>query len=517
MPPPPTADTVHAAASTAFTEKTKPTLKLNTAARQESFGSETATGSAERKTIKIKVSNSQPSTPGATPVVTKTKVGRTTKPTAKLVESKKRGYESDEDMPMAASRGQGSSSRPAKIQKIKMKTGSGKTPTSAYTPTAPISSIKFRPKGEPVKHKAGEAYDSEASDREEDPVRESVMILRAVPGPSTEYLHKVLEEGLIGVPKASGGADVGIQFIDGKERRAMVTVNGIYYAAVLVDLPTITEAMKSWDRKSMMKNSDVTQMLLCFAEVKNEMEAKAIALPAMAQKTELKWPHGLTPPMHDAIHRRFRKVLSEKQLQSTSATVKKLLADDTAALETKAEYLYTEDEDDGGSDMGDEDAEGEDELDDYFGRQNSVDNEEMAIDELDLEAEFEAADEDMAESETPATQLETPTPMTVEAITPAAPLNEPSDDEGEEEEEDVSDDDEDDDEDELDEEELAKEAERREMHEELVALQSKLADQEKELQTMTNPILKQRILNNMKSVKQEISLKRAALGITDDD
>lgn len=501
----------------------KPILKISTGSRAASVSADTSTPtpSGEKK-IKIKISASQPSTPApsATPTSSvKTKAGRSSKPTAKLLESKKRAYDSDEDhQPLAASRPD-LSSRPNKMQKIRVKSQSSGAPKTTFTPSTPFSGIKVRSKGEPPKHTPGDAYDSEASDREMDPFREQVLVLRTIPGSSTDYLHKALSDGLIGMPKANGGADFHVQYLDAKERRAMITINGIHYAAVLTDLPTITEAYKTWDRKNMMKNSDVTQMLLCYAEVKNEQEAKTIPLPAMAQKTDLKWPHGLTPPMHDAVNRRFRKGMSEKQLISVNEQVKKLLADDAEALETTVEWV-NDDSDDGEEDE-DVDAEGEIEGDDYFGQQPTVE-EEFVMDEDDLLAEFEAAEvennamEDM-ESTTPATQLDAQTPGMGEAATPAAPVEGSDGDDEEEISDEDDDDDDDDDDEELDEDQQAKQAEQREMREDLRQLEKKLAEQEAQLPTVTVPMLRQRVLVSIRNFKQEIELKKAALGITEDN
>ncbi|RYP70158.1 hypothetical protein DL771_005670 [Monosporascus sp. 5C6A] len=519
MPPPPTT------ATTPATESLRPILKLNTSSRQPSFsGDPTPTPTGEKRTIKIKIS-SQPSTPAATPTaqapptVTKTKAGRSSKPTAKLIESKKRGYESDEDRPMAAVRLE--SGRPNKMIKIKPSIKTGPlTPGGATS----VSSIKFKPRGEPVEHHPGDAYDSEASDKETDPTREQAFILRVFPGAPVEYLKKAIAEGTIGIHKQNGGADFNVQFVDGKERRAMVTINGIHYAAVLVTLPTITEAMKTWDRKTMMKNSDVVEMLMCFAEVRNETEARTVPLPTMVVKNEHKWPHGLTPPMHDAANRRFRKTISEKQWQSTAAQVKKLMDEDQAALESTVEWIDNED-DYGGYDE-DEDAEGEVQGDDYFSQRPEISNEDMDAegdedDDHDILAAMEAdLDGDMemneAESEaaTPATQLEAPTPMTIDATTPAAVQGElvSEEDEDEDEEGDISEEDEDEDED-----KVTAEKERKEKLADLHNYEAELLKAEAELNKQTNVILKTRLRTRVENIRKEIAVKKAALGMLDED
>ncbi|KAI0966309.1 hypothetical protein F4678DRAFT_449837 [Xylaria arbuscula] len=514
MPPPSVASATPAA------ENLRPILKLNTSSRQSSFSGDGAipTPSAEKK-IKIKI-NSQPGTPAPTiaaqtPSATKTKAGRTSKPTAKLTESKKRNYESDEDVPLSISRAE---SRPSKTIKLTHKSTHKikAAPVVPHSVSTPINSIRFKPKGEPVPHRPGDAYDSEASDRETDPQRESNFILRVMDGEPAQYLKKALADGTIGQPKANGGADFSVQFIDSRERRAMVTINGINYAAVLVQLPTITEAMKTWDRRSMMKNSDITEMLLCFRVVSNETEARMVSLPSMVIKNELKWPHGITPPMHDAPNRRFRKTLSEKQWERTQNLVNKLLEDDAAADEVRTDLIM---EDDGyANSEDDEDAEGELEPDDYFGDQTQQDMDmdaEAELEEEDLLREFLADDEEVGGG-TPVTQLEAPTPMAMGANTPMPLQEEQASEEDEEEEEDISDEDDDDDED-VDDDDGGHDRERKQQLSELHELEKQLEEHVKKLETTTMPILQKRLTSSIENTKKEISVKRAALGLTEED
>jgi transcription initiation factor TFIID subunit 7 len=530
MPPPPTSAATPSA-------NPRPILKLNTSSRQSSFSADAQTPSTERK-IKIKVNPSQPSTsatavsatPAAsTPTVTKTKAGRSSKPTEKIIEAKKRQFsevdneDDDENTPMASRKVQ-----KTQKMKIKMRTSQTDLPRKAFGVQTPTSNrLLLKAKGERVDHEPGEAWDSEASDREDDPVREAAMILRTLPGTSTEYLNKAIEDGRIGHPKPpnGNGADLSIDWLDAKERRAMVTIDGHHYAAVLVDLPTVVEAMKTWDRKNFLKNMDITQMLLCFAPVATEQEAKTIGLPPMVQQAEHKWPHGLTPPMHDAINRRFRKQPSEKQLISAAAQVKKLLADDLAAVEPPT-YEFIQDDEDGYFDSGDEDAEGEEETEeDYFANAGGASSEPIREVDLNagLEAELEAElagdlfGEEM-DGATPGTQLEAQTPMTLDATTPAAVADEDQDEDDEDEEEDVSDEDEDDeeDDDELDEEEAAKQAELREIRSELLELQRKVTNFESQLASQTNALMRNRMQNNIQNLKKEIQLRKAKLNITDD-
>ncbi|KAI0164748.1 hypothetical protein GGR57DRAFT_450462 [Xylariaceae sp. FL1272] len=509
MPPP-------AAVSATPMDTPKPILKLNPIRQISVSGDGTATPS-EKKILKIKVNSSQPPTPATatagraqTPTIVKTKAGRATKPTAKLTESKKRAYESDdEDVPLATIR---TDSRPPS-KAIKLK-------NIPPTPTAGTPLVRLKPRGDPLPRKHGDAYDSEAEDRETDPTRESNVIFRAADPEAAEYLKKAVNEGTIGLPKANGGADFSIQYLDSKERRAFVNINGTFYAAVLVQLPTITEAMKTWDRKSMMKNSDITEMLLCFAKVANEQEAKTIPLPAMVSKADLKWPHGITPPMHDAANRRFRKTLSEQQYERTQRQVEKLLADDAAAEEVRTELIIDDEEDD-------EDAEGEVDEDDYFGDAHSV-RQDMDVDaqddqededDPDLVAELEKAfmmDSGVGGADTPGTQLEAPTPMTMGVNTPLPAQEEAASDEEEDDEEEISDEDDADDED-ADDEDRAKDRERKQQLGELNDLEKQLKDAQEKLEATTMPVLKKRLVTSIESLKKEIAVKMAALDLTQEE
>ena len=49
-------------------------------------------------------------------------------------------------------------------------------------------------------------------------------------------------------------------------------MKGQAYAAVLVDLPRITEGMKIFDRKSCYKSTNICQMSLVFQAVANDKE-----------------------------------------------------------------------------------------------------------------------------------------------------------------------------------------------------------------------------------------------------
>ncbi|KAL3306361.1 transcription initiation factor tfiid subunit 7 [Colletotrichum asianum] len=364
----------------------RPKLKLKASFSEPNGAPATPSVSTPLSTTKIKLKPSQPPTPASTdtPKPVKTKAGRQPKPTSKLIESKKREQDEIDDDGL---------SRSAKKIKL-LKTPTVSTPGNRH--------IVVKAKGKPPVHPPGDGYDSEASDQEKDPVIEEQFILRMMPGEHCEYVRKCIEEGKVGVARKDGGADIAIKFIEDESRRALVIVKGQHYAAVMVELPTITEGMKSWDRKTFMKSADICHMLLVFQQVKSEDEARKVPLPPMIQPG-FKWPHGLTPPMHDAANQRFAKVISRSEIELKENEVKKLLAADAAAVSSKYELIdenkptyeeYSEDE---------QDADGEADDSGYFPAEGYANGE---LFDDDLEAELEAAFEE--EMNQPTTEVGTP-------------------------------------------------------------------------------------------------------------
>lgn len=495
----------------------KPRLKINVS-RSASFvldtpkSAATATpGEGGSRKVKLKIGGSTPATPGgeqATPV--KTKAGRQSKPTQKLVESKKRQRDDDDDddAPHAAS------GPPA--TKIKIRGGKAASAAGAHT------QLVLKARGRPPVHPPGDGYDSEASDREMDPAIEEQFVLRMVPGEHADYVRAMMEAGKIGLSRQQGGASLALKFFDEDSHRAVVTVKGQMFAAVMVDLPTITEAMKTWDKKSFLKSADVCQMLLVFQPVKTEEEAKRAPLPSMID-AGFKWPHGLTPPMHDCVNRRFAKTISRKEIEDKEAEVERLLDEDAMADGTAWEWV-----DEAGEEGGEEDAEGEDaegEMDDsmgFFGNggaavsaADGADGEEED-DDLDLEADLEAAFADDLGADTPGTGMDMGTPMlTTTANTPAAGIH-PSIEMDDSDESDEDDDDDDDDDD-LDDDQRAARDEAQGVKAIINDLKKALSHRRADLEKTQNKILRQRLESQIKQLKSEIELKMSSIGMEVDD
>ncbi len=474
-----------------------------------------ATPSGSKKII---LKRSVPATPadGVPPSVpvplptpsTTTQKGRVTKPTAK----KRATNDSDDERPLAAQ-------RPTKRPKLLIK----KPLISLKGRTASIV-VKPSHKGEVPTHPRGEGYDSEDEERETDPVIEEACVFRMYPGEYHEYIQKMIAERKFGVPVKDGGADFQLKWLAGAERRAVVTVKGAHFAAVLVDLPTITESMKTWDRRNFMKSADICQMLWVFAPIAKEEDAKTIALPNMVSKDH-RWPHGLTPPMHDCIHRRFRKRLSKKEIKDKEAELQRLLNEDKLAVESKWELVddgrpradeeQDEDDEDDEGDVEDEDEDADGELEDYFGMGPDSMAQPLEIDDAELEAEFfddEMADGDVGE--TPATQPDA-TPATARTGTPAAQSGgSEKNSDGDEEDDD---DDDDGDDDELDEDARAQAALVKGIRTDIADLKAQMEHLTNQRYGTQNVLLIRRIEANIKTVKSELHLKLASIGEVDEE
>lgn len=405
------------------------------------------------------------------------------------------------------------------------------------TPTV----LKAKFKGKPPKRPLGEGYDSEASDREADPLIEEEFVLRMLPGEDCEYLRKAIQERTIGLPRNQGGADIQMKFLHADGRRAIVTIRGHMYAATLVDLPTVIEGMKSWDKRGWWKSADICQMLLVFARITKEADASTIELPKMVDPQTFQYPHGLTPPMHYARKRRFRNRISRTAIEAVEDAVEKLLEADAKAESIRHEIIEPEvrrgsqygspdayGEEEEYSDDVDADADGDvDDTNNYFNQMNGQAEEQEQEEDYevhpDLEADlmnaFEAEFEDMG---TPADALaDSGTPIAaVVPGTPDASGNVNGSPAGESSSEESVEDDDDDEEggsSEVDDDQRAQMAQRQGALEDIAEMEKQLASLQASWEQQANPILKGRIKSSIEKVKAELQLKKSALGEGDED
>jgi transcription initiation factor TFIID subunit 7 len=363
-----------------------------------------------------------------------------------------------------------------------------------------------------------------------------------VPGEDCEYLRQAITEGKIGLPLSEGGADVSLKFLTNDCRRALVTVRGRSYAAVLVDLPCIIETMKSFEKKAWWKVADMTQMLLVLGRCSSEEEAKNYPLPREVDKKSFQFAHGLTPPLHYVRKRRFRKRLSYKTIVNVDEEVERLLKEDLQTLDEdggKVEYKISTAQERALADAQDQydDDDAMDTIED--GQDDFFDEDE---DTADLMGNLQAALDDEEEFDTaePAAPVdlvvESPAPLADQAASYAAVetalVAEPestaatpaevttqTDDEGEEESDEDDDDDDDDADspDVMDEDAAAKAAERNQQLEEVQDLEREIEGQKRKVDAISNMLLKQRAVNQLRLLEEDLRMKKQAFGLEDGD
>ncbi|AOW01042.1 TAFII55 protein conserved region-domain-containing protein [Yarrowia lipolytica] len=233
-------------------------------------------------------------------------------------------------------------SKPRLSLKLSNKKSESAAPESSRASTASGGSTKKSKVVPRIRVKAarepGQGYDSEAPDREDDPLIEEGLILRFPPigkrgRDDLSYLRTAVEN--------QDYSNIVIRFKD--SRRAVVSVRGRHYAAKLVDLPAIVEAQKTFDRgKNMFKCLDICQMLLVTEPISSEhsiMEARSMQWDKSSSESALTCRHGLTPPLFDAKRRRFRKTVSTKVIESVEQKVTDLLDLDDEADSTSYELV----------------------------------------------------------------------------------------------------------------------------------------------------------------------------------
>ncbi len=384
-------------------------------------------------------------------------------------------------------------------------------------PITPI--LRVKSKGKIPPRPLGSGYDSEASDREDDPAIEEEFVLRMEPGDDCDYLRRAIEEKRIGIPISQGGADVRMKFLSKDGRRAMVTIRQRHYAATLVDLPCIVEGMKSWDKRGWWKTADICQMLLVIGRVPNEEAALTVQLPGTVDPKTFQYPHGLTPPMHYVRKRRFRKRISNRTIEAVEEEVERLLQADIDCVTGSSKYEVLDpdrltrgtseaqsDDAEGydveESEYGDQDAEGEVDPNAYY---NDAEDDEGEGLEADIERamlEDNAEDGDIP----PDSAVSLGAPETILSGTPAT--TSAAEDSGD----DPSDAEEEDEPDEIDEDQLEQHQELQRQREEIADLESAIKSLLAEYEKVTMPILKQKVLKKIQSLREDLRPKKEAIG-----
>ena len=443
------------------------------------------------------------------------------------VASKKRPREDD------GSGAAASGKKRAKVgQILKLHTGmapaSGKGTAKTPIATPATARLKLNQKGKIAQRPKGVGYDSDAEDAEADPAIEENFVLRMPDGPDAEYVRQAIENRTMGDPVTKGGADFSMRFFTKDARRSMVAVQGRYYAACMVDLPCIIESMKSWDKKGWYKSADISQMLYVFKQVSSEEEAKTCDLPREVDQRTWQWPDGLTPPMKNVRKRRFRKRANYKQIEKVEEEIERQLAldeeckrqggtvefniiDRDAEEEEESseeevqdvEEIYEEDDEAGEEEESDEAAAAR--LAAAFGEDDGIPDSgiptEVASPAVPAEAELTSGDA----APTPVNELTNPAETEVQSA---------EDDDDDDDEEDEADEQEPVEEDDEAREKAAFEAQQRE---EIAHIEREIEAAKRQHAQRQTAILKARDAAKIKSLENDLQVKKRAIGLGYDD
>ncbi|KAJ2704468.1 hypothetical protein FB645_003256 [Coemansia sp. IMI 203386] len=152
---------------------------------------------------------------------------------------------------------------------------------------------------------------------------EEQFILRVLPSMTTEFNRLVNERRI--------HEHLEIKFLD--TRNATVRFNQQQYLAHLVDLPTVTEAYRTVDKKQMLKTADVCQMLVVDRLMDQGEE------PVLARGIDVVWEDGLAASLKNVRKERFRKRIPRVKVDAIEREVLRLLEEDQEAMAVKYELL----------------------------------------------------------------------------------------------------------------------------------------------------------------------------------
>ncbi|KAJ2232987.1 hypothetical protein H4R99_006903 [Coemansia sp. RSA 1722] len=152
---------------------------------------------------------------------------------------------------------------------------------------------------------------------------EEQFILRVLPSMTTEFNRLVNERRI--------HEHLEIKFLD--TRNATVRFNQQQYLAHLVDLPTVTEAYRTVDKKQMLKTADVCQMLVVDRLMDQGEE------PVLARGIDVVWEDGLAVSLKNVRKERFRKRIPRVKVDAIEREVLRLLEEDQEAMAVKYELL----------------------------------------------------------------------------------------------------------------------------------------------------------------------------------
>ncbi|KAI7848484.1 TAFII55 protein conserved region-domain-containing protein [Circinella umbellata] len=359
------------------------------------------------------------------------------------------------------SRKSGDGSKPIKIKLTTTKNKQGGSSTHIVTGSNNGSGSNSH------HHHNSNASGSEDEDEPEAAIEEH-LILRL---PQGEMCEKLRES----VRKREIPEDVKLQMKD--SRRGQFTIGGRKYDTTLVDLPTIIESQKTFDKKQFYKTADISQMLLVDDGTGPLEEQSNLNNSNNMLRTSgdpFIYQHGLTPPLKHVRKRRFRKKLSKRAIEEVEQEVERLLEVDAQAEDVQYEVFDNRElEMENESDVGTQDID----IDMSEAAESESDDDLAAA----IDRDLEELDEDDRDEED----------------------NEDEDDEEEEEEEDS--------EEEEDDEERGDTGEIEQKRQEISEIKQAIQRKTDNLKSAPNAMLKKRFEDELEKLKKELALKEAYL------
>ncbi|KAI6132147.1 TAFII55 protein conserved region-domain-containing protein [Pisolithus croceorrhizus] len=277
--------------------------------------------------------------------------------------------------------------------------------------------------------------------------------------------------------------DVWFNFKD--SRRGVFHIGHNLYSFKLVDLPCIIESQKTLDNKQMFKVADICQMLVIEKRIQEE---EAVIANRNVNVDEFIWPHGITPPLHHARKRRFRKRVNRRTIESVEEEVERLIAADSLATDVKYEVLENVN-----PDLSDSE---------FIERDEAVDALTPGILESEVgDAPTPGADVGDGDGDEPEGEGDFDAELAAELDLAL----------GDEEGGDEEDEDEEDEEDESDEEDEDDEdiQERKLLNEEIRDLEAAVAKKQHEIASSANPLVKKRFEDALKKLSADLEMKQA--------
>ncbi|VDP66309.1 unnamed protein product [Schistosoma mattheei] len=132
-------------------------------------------------------------------------------------------------------------------------------------------------------------------------------------------------------------------------RHTIVRYNGQVYQGQIMDLPCIIESLKTTDKKNFYKTANICQMMICTqgdetgplrgtaAYLDNRPGSRNKTFDISHENREFQFLHGITPPLKNVLHRRFRKTRRKRfvDMPKIEKEVKQLLRADLQAVNVK--------------------------------------------------------------------------------------------------------------------------------------------------------------------------------------